>query len=144
MSQAPSPAKKGSATSPADDDGAERLVAGGEDLRQQHQVGHDAEALARRPAAEPPDAGHHLVADQQHAVAVADLAHRPQVAVGRREDAAGADHRLGEEGGDAVGAELADPLFQRLGVEGGDVLDLARPASPQPSWLPGMPASEVP
>ena len=41
------------------------------------------------------------------------------VALGRRVDAAGADHRLAEEGGDVLGADALDLRLQRgQGVEG--------------------------
>ena len=70
-------------------------------------------------------AAHHLVEDQQRAVAVADLAHAAEVA-GQRGDAAerGADHRLGDEGDDGVGAEALELRLQLVG-EARDVLLVA-------------------
>ena len=54
------------------------------------QVGHDVPVVDREPPAGAAEAGHHLVGDQQDAVAVADLAHALEVAVGRDEDPVGA------------------------------------------------------
>jgi hypothetical protein len=47
----------------------------------------------REPLAGAAEAGHHLVADHQDAVLVAQRAHALQVAVGRHEDAVGAGDR---------------------------------------------------
>ena len=61
-------------------------------------------------------AAHHLVQDQQRAVAVADLPHALEIA-GQRGDAAGggADHRFGEEGDDRLGAEALELGLQFVG-----------------------------
>ena len=58
----------------------QRHVAAGQPLGEAEQVGRDPLLLAgeHRPGAA--EAGRHLVADQQHAVPVAELAHRAQVA----------------------------------------------------------------
>ena len=45
----------------------------------------------------------------------ADLAHRLEIAVGREQDAAGADDRLAEERGDVLRPELEDRRLERLG-----------------------------
>ena len=71
----------------ARDHGAERDVARVDPLGDGDDVGHDVPVLAGEPPAGAPEAGHHLVEDQQDAVAVADLPHRLQVAVGRWDDA---------------------------------------------------------
>ena len=68
----------------ARDHRAERHVARVDPLRDAEDVGHDVPVLAREPPAGAAEAGHHLVEDQQDPVAVADLADRLQVAVGRR------------------------------------------------------------
>ena len=54
---------------------AERHVAGVDPLRDGDDVGHDVPVLAGEPLAGAAEAGHHLVEDQQDAVAVAELAH---------------------------------------------------------------------
>ena len=57
------------------------------------------------------EAGHDFVGDHQDAVLVAELAHALHVAVGRNEDAVGADDRLKDERGDGVRAFELDGLF---------------------------------
>ena len=53
------------------------------------------------------------VEDEQDAVLGAEVGGALDVALGRREDAARADHRLAEERGDLVGPDAADLLLQR-------------------------------
>jgi hypothetical protein len=53
-------------------------VAAGEALAADHDVGDDAPVVHAEAAAGATEAAHHLVGDQKHAVAVADLAHRGQ------------------------------------------------------------------
>ena len=62
----------------------------------------------REPLAGAAEAGDHLVGDQQHLVAVADLAQAGEVVVGRRVDAARALDRLGDHRGDRVRTFLLD------------------------------------
>ncbi len=58
-------------------------------------------------------AAHHLVQDQQRAVAVADIADGLEVPGGRGHAAGrGAHHGLRHEGGDGVGAEALELRFQ--------------------------------
>ena len=61
-------------------------------------------------------AAHHLIEDQQRAVAIADLAHALEVA-GQGGDAAGgrADHGFGQEADDRVGAETLEFSLQFVG-----------------------------
>src|SRR5690606_26166839 len=74
-----------------------------------------APALERPPAARAPEPDEHLVGDQEHAVAVADLAHpRPVLVVGDGAAEARAADGLGEEGGRALGADLEDLLLELL------------------------------
>ena len=98
----------------ADDDGAQRHVAGADPLRAGHQVGREPVALAAEPASEAPEAGDHLVGDQQDAALAADRLHGRPVPVGWRDRAAGADHRLADERGSAVAelVERAGELFR--------------------------------
>jgi hypothetical protein len=56
---------------------------------------------------------HHLVENEQHAVAVADIAHAPKITRHRGDRAqGGADDRLGDKGDDVLAAELLDPDFE--------------------------------
>ena len=58
---------------------------------------------------------HHLVEDQEHAVAVANLADAPEIARNGGHRAQGrADHRLGDESHHRVGAEGQDLVLQLL------------------------------
>ena len=112
----------------AEQHGADRLVAAAQPLGDGHEVGRDAFLLAGVQRAGAAHAAHHLVEDQQHAVAVANLADALEVAFGRRHGAGGgADHRLGDEGHHRVGAELVDLGFERArGALGIGLLRLAR------------------
>ena len=65
--------------------------------------------------AEPAPRTDHLVGDQQDAELVADLAHPLEVALLRRDAAAGVLQRLEDHGGDGVGAFENDPLADLLG-----------------------------
>src|SRR5450756_2397739 len=55
-----------------------------------------------------PEAALHLVGDEQHALLVEDLLDALEVVVGRRDDAALAHHRLGDEGADVAREVQAD------------------------------------
>ena len=81
--------------------GRERQVAAGDALGEAEEVGRDAFVLAGEHPPRAAEAGGHLVEDQQHAVAVAELADLAQVALGMDQDAGGALHeRLHDHGGD--------------------------------------------
>ena len=99
-----------------DQDAADRLVAAAEALGDDLDVGGDAFLLPGVHGAGAAHAAHHLVQDQQRAVAVADLAHALEIA-GQGGDAAGggADHRFGEERHDGVGAEALELGVQFVG-----------------------------
>ena len=98
----------------ADDDAAERQVAAGDALRERDHVRADAPALRPEPLAEPPEAGDHRVDHVQDAGALAQRVEALDVALARLMHAAGADHRLDEHGGHAVGADALDLGLQRL------------------------------
>ena len=72
--------------------------------------------------AETAEAGHHLVGDQQDVVLVQDRLDRLPVTGRRRHDAAGAQNRLADEGGDRVGAFALDQRLQLGGAMGGEIL----------------------
>jgi hypothetical protein len=67
------------------------------------------------PLAEAAEGGNHGVGDEQHAVAVADLAHPPPVARRRHEAPARVLHGLQDDGGDELGALSLDHLLYRVG-----------------------------
>ena len=95
------------------DQGAHRRVGRGQRLGDGDDVGHVAEAFAAEVVAEPAPGADHLVGDHQHVVAIADLAHALEVAVGRDDAAAGVLHRLEDHRGDRLGALELDPLLDR-------------------------------
>ena len=95
----------------------QRHVAAGEALGEAEQVRRDALLLAgeHRPGAA--EAGRDLVADQQHAVAVAELAHRAQVA-----------RRVDDHPGGALHQRLDDHRGDLLLVHGEDARQVGRVA----------------
>jgi len=75
--------------------------------------------LESEPAAGAPEAGHHLVADQDDAVAVGDLPHAGEVARRWHHDPSGPGHRLEQDARDRLRPlRLDDPLqvMQRPGA----------------------------
>ena len=94
---------------------ADRLVAAAQSLGDRHQVRHHGFGLAGVQGAAAAHAAHHLVEDQQDAVAVAQLAHAAQVAgCGRDRALGGAADGLGHEGDDVLAAQLFDRRSQLL------------------------------
>ena len=89
---------------------AERLVAGGDALGDRHEVRLDAEVLAAEPLAGAAETADHLVGDQQDPVLAADALDLRPVGRRRHDHAARALHRLADEGGDALRADLLDLL----------------------------------
>ena len=73
-----------------------RRIGVGAPLGGGHNVGHHVPVLYREQRSGAVPAGHHLVADQQHAVFIADLPQSGQVFWGRNDSAVGADHRLND------------------------------------------------
>ena len=101
----------------------DRLIAAAETLGDGGDIGADAFLFLREDGAGPAHAAHHLVEDQQHTVAVADLADAPEIAGHRRHRAKRrADHRLGNEGDDLIGAEFEDLVLQLLRQPGGIIV----------------------
>lgn len=96
-----------------------QTLGAGDDVRQH------AELVGRPVRAQAAEAGDHLVEDQQDAVAVADFAQAPQIALGRDQHAGGAGHRLDDDGGDGGWVvQGQDARFQFVG-ELGAMLRLA-------------------
>ena len=84
-------------------DRAERKVAARDALRAGQDVGLEAEARGGEPVAAAAEPRDDLVGHEQDARVTADRANGFQVALGRREHAARADHRLAEERRDPLG-----------------------------------------
>src|SRR3546814_13845260 len=81
--------------------------------------------LEPEPLAEPAEAADHVVADQQDTVCAADRLDPGPIALGRDDHAAGALHRLADEGRDLLRADLEDLLLHRVGrrfAEGARIL----------------------
>ena len=83
-------------------------------LAKRDHVRPDAPALGPEPLAQAAEAGDHGVDDVQHAGALAQRVDALDVAGPRLVDAAGADHRLDEHGGDPIGADALDLGLERL------------------------------
>ena len=91
---------------------AERDVARVDALGGRDDVRDDVPVLAREPAAGPAPARHHLVEDEQDAVAVAHLPDRLEVAVRRDDDPVRADDRLEDDRGHRVRALVFEDLLE--------------------------------
>ena len=100
---------------------ANRLVAAAQAFGDGHQVGADAFLLYRVQAAGAAHAAHHLVSDQQDAIAVAQRAQAFPVTGWCRHGAqGGAHHGLGHKGDDLVGAQFLE-LGIHLGQQTGHI-----------------------
>ena len=93
---------------------AQRRVGRGDALRRRDHVRLVVEAFAAEPVPEPAPRADHLVGDQQHPVAVADLAHALEVAVLGHEAAAAVLHRLEDHRRDRLRALEQDRLLDRV------------------------------
>ena len=109
---------------PARDHRGERHVAGADPLRARHEIRREPVSLAAEPAPEPPEAGDHLVGDEQDVALAADLGDRRPVALGRRDDATCADDRLADERCRAA-VELVEHAREIGRVVVGDLGDVA-------------------
>ena len=91
----------------------EGRVTGGDSLRENKNVRLDTEVLHSEPCAETPEAGDHLVSDQQDAVAVADLPDSAEVVRRRHKCSRRCPHdRFSDESGDSLRAHLEESPFQ--------------------------------
>src|SRR3954466_8949628 len=97
------------------DDRAHRRVGAREALGRRDDVGLVAVLLGAEVVAEAAERADDLVGDHQDVVLVADLANALEVALGRREAAAGVLDRLHDHGGDRLGALELDPVRDGLG-----------------------------
>src|SRR5207248_4122397 len=88
-----------------DDDPAEWHVAGGDSFREGEEVGLDPVVLRAEPLAQAAEARDHLVEHEQDVVLATEPLDGGPVAVRRRVDAAGADHRLAQEGSNVAAGE---------------------------------------
>ena len=93
-------------------DGSQLDVRGGEALGHGDDVWHDVPVIDGEPATSAPEAGHHLVSNEEDAVAVADLPHALQIAIRRNEETVGSHHGLHDERGDVRAALVADDVLQ--------------------------------
>ena len=87
----------------------------GDALGEGQDVGRDAEALGGEGMAEAAEAGDDLVEDQQDAVLVADLAQALEIALGRRQHAGRAGHRLDDDRGDGRGVMQRHETLELVG-----------------------------
>ena len=99
----------------ADADAAERHVARRDGLGELHDVRLDAPVVEGEQGAGAAEPGDHLVGDQQHVVAVADLADAGEVVVLRHDDPARPLDRLGQEHGDGVRPLALDRPLELVG-----------------------------
>jgi hypothetical protein len=92
-----------------------RRIRVGERLGHGHQVGLEAVSLRTEVLTEPSPGADHLVRDQQHVVAIADLADSLEVAVLRRDAATRVLQRLEDHRRDRLGALELDGLLDLIG-----------------------------
>ena len=95
-----------------DQGGRDRHVGARERLGHGHDVGGDAVGVATEHVAGAPETGDDLVGHHQDVMLFQHRLDLCEVAGRRHDDAAGALHRLGEEGGDGVGAFAGDQGFE--------------------------------
>ncbi len=96
-------------------EGADWRIAAAQPLRERHQIGAHPLLLAGMQRARAAHAAHHFVENEQHAVAVADVAHALKITRHRGDRAqGGADDGLDDKGDDVLAAELLDLAFELL------------------------------
>ena len=83
-------------------------------------------------------AAHHLVENEQHAVAIADRPDALEIIADRRDRACGrADDSLGHESDDAIGADFEDAILERLRGPG-RIIGVALAFALQPIGVAGV------
>ena len=95
--------------------GRDRLVPGGQRLRQRHDVGLQIKGLRAEHVARAAESGDHFVDDEQDLVFLQQQLDAIEVGGRRHDDAARPHHRLGEERGDGVGTLAQDQPLQTVG-----------------------------
>ena len=90
---------------------AELHVGAGQTLRHGDHVGHNPRVVNGEPLSCSAKSGHHLVGDQQNAVAVADVTQPLHVTIWRNQDAIGSHNRLNDDCGDGVRPFEANDLL---------------------------------
>ena len=100
----------------ADQRGRKRGITAAQSLGQRDQVGLDAIAVHSQHMAHAPEGGDHLVSDQKHVILAKHGLNGFPVARRWRQDAARADHRLGDECTHCFGAFLQDEPLQFIGA----------------------------
>ena len=103
-----------------DDDPGQRLIGAGQALGDGDQVRLDAEVLEAELAADAPETTHYLIADHQDVVALEHGLDGLPVALRRRHDATGAQHRFADEGADGLRPFGLDHRLELLGAPGGE------------------------
>jgi hypothetical protein len=83
-------------------------------LRAGDEVGCNAKSLGSKGRSQSSEAGDDLIEDQQDAVLAGDLAQPLEIALGRRQYAAGTSHRFDDDGCDGRGVDRGEETFQRI------------------------------
>ena len=103
-------------------DGAQRHVGRGDGLGHGHGGGLDVERLRAPPVSRARKAADHLVGDEGDVVLGQHRLHLLEIGLGRNEHAAGAHHRLGDEGGNRLRPFGFDQRLEASGETGGILL----------------------
>src|SRR4051812_10592727 len=99
------------------EDGTQRGVASADSLCADDQIGNDAPVIQSPSPAGAPEPGHHLVGDEEDAVAVTDLTDALEIPQCGGNSAEGsANHKLGDESSGIVGAQLTERVLQLVGA----------------------------
>jgi hypothetical protein len=83
-------------------------------LRAGDEVGCNAQRLGGKGRSQPSESGDDLIEEQQDAVLAGDLAQSLEIALRRRQHAAGAGHRFDDDGYDGRGVDRGEETFQRI------------------------------
>jgi len=96
-------------------DSTNRLIASAQALGDDQQIGHHAVLFTGVQPARASHATHHFIQDQEHAVAIADLAHALKVIRDRRHrPCRSADDSLCHEGNDRILSQSQDLILEGL------------------------------
>ena len=95
--------------------GRDRLVPGGQRLRQRHDVGLQIKGLRAEHVARAAEAGDHFVDDEEDFVFLQERLDAIEVGGRRHDDPARSHHRLGEERSDRIGALAQNQPLEAVG-----------------------------